>query len=172
MSSLTVKVVVLGAVGHSDAAQPFPLPCPATPVSVPRAGLSNHPASLIAYSFPALPDREPLLNRSRTALPSSNRELNPNDPRPSPGGLSPGGANVQRSNTSIVAGRPSPNATIGGPPTRGLSIRKPVGSPPVPQDRTPPAPPKGKPSRLWQQTVVLPTLYLQIVVSLNSTMST
>ncbi|KAJ8696253.1 hypothetical protein PTI98_006135 [Pleurotus ostreatus] len=100
--------------------------------TVPAALPSNSP----------LPDREPLLNRSRTALPSSNREPNPNDPRPSPGGLSPGGANVQRSNTSIVAGRPSPNATIGGPPTRGLSIRKPVGSPPVPQDRTPPAPPK------------------------------
>ncbi|KAL0956263.1 hypothetical protein HGRIS_002417 [Hohenbuehelia grisea] len=50
-------------------------------------------------------------------------------------------ANVTRSNTTISTGRPSPNATIGGP-TRGLSVRKPEQRPASPPQRSPQPPAK------------------------------
>ncbi|KAJ7209672.1 NADPH oxidase regulator NoxR [Mycena pura] len=92
------------------------------------------------------------LGRSKTTLnvPSNARELT------SPGGGDTGGGNSAptrsastggmggpaRSNTVISTGRPSPNATIGGP-VRGLSVRR-GGSPPA--STTKALPPAGGPA--------------------------
>ncbi|KAJ8473222.1 hypothetical protein ONZ45_g16375 [Pleurotus djamor] len=80
----------------------------------------------------ALPSKAGESNFNQTALPTVNRDLGDQSPRQP--GLSPG-PGIQRSNTAISAARPSPNATIGGPPTRGLSVRR---AEPSPQSQSPP----------------------------------
>ncbi|KAF8160854.1 NADPH oxidase regulator NoxR [Crassisporium funariophilum] len=80
------------------------------------------------------------VERSKTAfLPSTSTRDDLGSGRiPSPKSAQPMGASVSRSNTQITPGRPSVNATIGGP-VRGLSVRRPGASP---RNPSPPVPAK------------------------------
>lgn len=94
-------------------------------------------SNLKAHPDPVDMPRSAGLERARTTInvPANARELT--------SGRAPmsAGASIARSNTQITPGRPSPNAGMGGPAsaTRGLSLRRPGGSP----NRGPAPPPKG-----------------------------
>jgi len=99
-------------------------------------------------SFSELGDgpRSAGVERSKTTINvmPANREGRPVSPKDAAGAT-----NISRSNTQITPGRPSPNASIGGP-VRGLSVRRPGASPNNPAP-APPSGPKGGPnSRLTE----------------------
>jgi len=88
------------------------------------------------------------VERSKTAfLPSTSSRDSPGSGKiPPPSSMQPMGVSVTRSNTQITPGRPSVNATIGGP-VRGLSVRKPGASPSSPN---PPVPVKESDTRMTE----------------------
>ncbi|KAK0459085.1 NADPH oxidase regulator NoxR [Desarmillaria tabescens] len=103
------------------------------------------------------PDDEPraTLTRSKTTLnvQSTARELSSSAPSSAPP--------IVRSNTAIVASRPSPNAGIGaiGTPVRGLSVRKPGISSSPASPSPPPEPPAKVTSPSQSQGPRLTELY-------------